>query len=77
MSLLDIFKTEMIMTANFLRHPDFVEGVRARLVDKDNKPNWRQKKLDEVAADEVKDVFVAPWAENPFEKLLERKSWHT
>lgn len=36
---------------------DFVEGVRALLVDKDNDPQWRWKTLEEVPAEAVDEVF--------------------
>ncbi|MDO5092270.1 MAG: enoyl-CoA hydratase/isomerase family protein [Propionibacteriaceae bacterium] len=36
---------------------DFVEGVRALLVDKDNQPAWRYARLEDVPADVVDDVF--------------------
>lgn len=36
---------------------DFVEGVRALLVDKDNQPRWRYATLEEVPASHVDDVF--------------------
>ena len=28
--------------------PDFAEGVRAALIDKDNSPNWNPKTIDKV-----------------------------
>ena len=37
---------------------DFVEGVRALLVDKDNAPAWRHASLEDVPADEVDRVFA-------------------
>lgn len=37
---------------------DFVEGVRALLVDKDNAPRWRWATLEEVPRDVVDEVFA-------------------
>ena len=36
---------------------DFPEGVRALLIDKDNRPNWRWATLEEVPVAEVDKVF--------------------
>ena len=36
---------------------DFVEGVRALLIDKDNDPHWRYATLEEVPVEEVDKVF--------------------
>lgn len=36
----DVFAVEYELACWKIRHPDFVEGVRARLVDKDLSPNW-------------------------------------
>lgn len=37
---------------------DFVEGVRALLVDRDNNPTWRYPTLEEVPTEEVDKVFA-------------------
>jgi enoyl-CoA hydratase len=42
-----------------IHHPDFKEGVRALLIDKDNKPNWRPSR-PEVIGDRDVELFFKP-----------------
>lgn len=44
----------------FLAHPDFSEGVRAALIDKDNAPRWQPPDLGAVTADAVEAFFAVP-----------------
>lgn len=37
---------------------DFLEGVRALLVDKDNTPEWRHATIEDVPASTVDDIFA-------------------
>ena len=37
--------------------PDFYEGVRAALVDKDKKPQWQPARLEDVSADYMESFF--------------------
>lgn len=37
--------------------PDFAEGVRARVVDKDNDPQWRPARLEDVDPAEISRMF--------------------
>lgn len=37
---------------------DFAEGVRAVLIDKDNTPEWRHERLEDVPQDLVDEVFL-------------------
>jgi enoyl-CoA hydratase len=41
-----------------LREHDFVEGVRAAIIDKDHSPKWRPDRLDGVAQEEVQRYFA-------------------
>ena len=45
------------IATRMLRRPDFGEGIRAALIDKDNSPNWRPGSLDGVTPDMV-DAIV-------------------
>jgi enoyl-CoA hydratase len=40
-SLRECLAIEFDLSMEFARHPDFIEGARAVLVDKDRKPRWR------------------------------------
>jgi len=56
----EAMRMEFRMTMGCLRGHDFFEGVRAVLVDKDNKPQWRPERLEEVT-----DAMVASHFEPP------------
>ncbi len=45
-----------------LEHADFLEGIRARIVDKDNRPVWRHSSVADVTDAEV-DRMLAPLGE--------------
>jgi enoyl-CoA hydratase len=39
---------ELALTRTAMRHPDFAEGVRAMVVDKDRKPRWQPARIEDV-----------------------------
>ena len=61
LSLAEIFQLELIMALQCMAHPDFTEGVRALLVDKDNQPHWQYESVAAVPAEWVEGHFNAPW----------------
>ncbi|WP_329273033.1 enoyl-CoA hydratase/isomerase family protein [Streptomyces sp. NBC_01451] len=44
-TLRECLAAELLLTRTTIRTPDFLEGVRAALVDKDRTPNWRRASL--------------------------------
>ena len=57
---------EYALMAHVAAHPDFAEGVRALLVDKDNQPAWQPATPEEVTAEMVEAMF---------EPLAPQDSW--
>lgn len=43
-----------------VREGDFVEGVRAAVVDKDRRPRWRPDRLEDVTEGQVDSFFAGP-----------------
>ena len=56
-SIQDAFAMEFRMSQAFVRNHDFYEGVRARLVDKDNLPQWDPPHLKDVTPEMVASYF--------------------
>ena len=44
----DVFATELKAAKFITRHPDYIEGVRARLVERNHKPKWMPDSLSNV-----------------------------
>ena len=68
LSLADVFRMELVVALQCCAHPDFPEGVRALLVDKDNAPQWSPRTLDEALA-VVDEFFQAPGPQHPLADL--------
>jgi enoyl-CoA hydratase len=57
--LRETLQVDYRLACRFLEHPDFAEGVRAALIDKDRNPSWQPAHLEQVTASMV-DEFFAP-----------------
>jgi len=64
LSLAEVFRLELVVALQCCAHPDFAEGVRALLIDKDNAPKWTPPTLAEVTPDWVEEHFRAPWTDS-------------
>jgi enoyl-CoA hydratase/carnithine racemase len=60
LSLADVFRLEYRASVGCCMHPDFAEGVRALLVDKDRSPRWTPATLDEVTDAWIAGHLAAP-----------------
>jgi enoyl-CoA hydratase len=55
----DEMRMEYGIMVRLIHHPDFKEGVRARLIDKDNQPQWRPTN-PQVIGDRDVEAFFEP-----------------
>jgi enoyl-CoA hydratase len=71
MSLVDCFRMELGMAAHSFEQGDFLEGVRAVLIDKDNKPRWQPSRIENVTEPMIDAWFSERWrgSEHPLAAL--------
>ena len=56
-ALAQVLEQDLTLGGAFASSPDFVEGVRALLVDRDNTPSWRHGSVKDVDPAEVARLF--------------------
>ncbi|NCN27406.1 enoyl-CoA hydratase/isomerase family protein [bacterium] len=71
LSLKEAFQMEWIISVQCCRHPDFKEGVRALLIDKDNQAKWTPSYIGDLQSEWIAGHFVLPegFDLNPLEDL--------
>ncbi|USD36715.1 enoyl-CoA hydratase/isomerase family protein [Ferrimonas sp. SCSIO 43195] len=67
LSLEQVFEKELVMAVRCAELGDFVEGVRALLIDKDRQPKWRFASVDEVPAAHIDAMVTPPWRDHPLQ----------
>ncbi|WP_260734484.1 enoyl-CoA hydratase/isomerase family protein [Tunturiibacter lichenicola] len=56
--LASCLQQEYRLAQSCLREHDFLEGVRAAIIDKDHAPKWRPDRLDRVTEEDVRRYFA-------------------
>ncbi|MGV2291425.1 enoyl-CoA hydratase/isomerase family protein [Trinickia sp. YCB016] len=71
-SMADRLRSDLDLTRSTFARGDVIEGVRARIVDKDNRPVWRIARIEDVTREDVERMFESPWpaAEHPLRYLV-------
>ena len=60
----DAFRREYHIAEKFMEHPDFVEGVSARLINKPpTTPKWNPPTLEGVSDQDIDDIFTVAGAQ--------------
>jgi enoyl-CoA hydratase len=68
----EIMQLEYRVASRLARKPDFGEGVRAFVIDKDDRPQWLPPRFEDVGDDEI-DAIFAPLPEDEEWTPLKRK----
>jgi enoyl-CoA hydratase len=58
LTLKQALDAELALTRTTMAHPDFSEGVRAMVVDKDRNPTWRPTSIEDVDPAVIDALFV-------------------
>ncbi len=59
LTLPQALEAEFRLTRTTMAHPDFAEGVRAMVVDKDRKPAWQPARIEDVDPAVIASLFAA------------------
>jgi enoyl-CoA hydratase/carnithine racemase len=61
MTLAACFRMELSMAQQCFEQGDFIEGVRALLIDRDNAPHWTPNRIEDVTDGMVDTFFRSRW----------------
>lgn len=57
-NIAETFQRELDIATHFMHHPDFIEGVTARLINRTKeRPNWSPNSLEDVTDKQVNSFF--------------------
>lgn len=72
LSLEEVFCSELNLSVHFSQNPDFPEGVRALLIDKDLNPKWQPATINDVTSESVETYFTQVWnpSDHPLKSII-------
>ena len=70
-SMAECLRRDLDLTRSTFAHGDVMEGIRARIIDKDNLPHWRFARIEDVRVEDVERMFESPW---PAANIRSRRS---
>lgn len=62
-SITEALRQEYRFTWRAAEHADFIEGIRAQVIDKDRKPRWRHASVEDISVIEIANM-LAPLGAN-------------
>jgi enoyl-CoA hydratase/carnithine racemase len=71
LSLAEVFRLEFVVSLHCATRPDFVEGIRALIIEKDLQPHWQPARLQDLTPTWGDGFFSDPWpaAQHPLADL--------
>ena len=61
LGMADCLRLERILMRRTFEHGEVLEGIRARVIDKDHQPQWKPPALAQVSEAMVAQFFISPW----------------
>ena len=68
-NLKEVFKFELDLAIQVTRHPDFTEGIRAVIIEKDNQPQWSYAEINKLPREWIEEHLEPAWNKNPLDDL--------
>ncbi len=71
LSLAEVFRQELVLSLQCAYQREFTEGVRARLIERDQQPRWRYRSIHELPKELIETFIYPPWlnTEHPLANL--------
>ncbi|MBN3766891.1 enoyl-CoA hydratase/isomerase family protein [Burkholderia sp. Ac-20365] len=63
-TMAEVLRRDLDLTRSSFERGDAAEGIRARIIDKDNQPQWRFARIEDVPRADVEKMFDSPWPAN-------------